>query len=322
MTVILALENLFAGVKAQFAADGINVPNLFGWQIPAQHMQQLTRIAWVPGDPTSNAGNTLPARNPGQIPRSLAVLDELFTVYITGQDPSDPENEQKQYHIARIVRDQWYRAVYLKAHGTFSVRSETWLIGKISGKTERHWGASLRLVCAIQSPVLDAINGDSGITDAMQDALDDSTTLGADIDVELILTEGITIPPGDVPPIGGGDGEAGGPGTHVQSQSNKNMPARVTVSDGDLACDIAVQSAPEFDAFVNVAVNGVMITSIGNGSKIGFAAYFSNDGGSTARVWNAIDVGDTLHWNASVAGYQLSASDLIDFWYEETGGGP
>jgi hypothetical protein len=125
------------------------------------------------------------------------VLDELFTVYITGQDASDPENEQKQYHIARIVRDQWYRAVYLAAHGTFAVRNEMWLVEKI----ERRWGASLRLICSIQAPVLDAVNGDSGIIDAAQDAIDDGTTLGAEIPVELHdNTEVMSIPPGELPP--------------------------------------------------------------------------------------------------------------------------
>jgi hypothetical protein len=185
MSQVLALEYLFAAVKLQFATDGINVPNLFGWRVPAQHMTGKTRIAWVPGDPTSNAGNVLPARNPGQVPRVLAVLDEYFTVYITGQDASDPENEQKQYHIARVVRDQWYRAVYLAAHGTFAVRNEMWLVDKI----ERRWGASLRLICSVQAPVLDAIDGDSGIIDAGEDAAANDTTLGAEIPTQLNETE-------------------------------------------------------------------------------------------------------------------------------------
>jgi hypothetical protein len=198
MSQVLALEYLFAAVKLQFATDGINVPNLFGWRVPAQHMTGKTRIAWVPGDPTSNAGNVLPARNPGQVPRVLAVLDEYFTVYITGQDASDPENEQKQYHIARVVRDQWYRAVYLAAHGTFAVRNEMWLVDKI----ERRWGASLRLICSVQAPVLDAIDGDSGIIDAGEDAAANDTTLGAEIPTQLNESEPevMSIPPGELPP--------------------------------------------------------------------------------------------------------------------------
>jgi hypothetical protein len=197
MSQILALEYLFAAVTARFALDGLPVPNLFGWRVPAQHMTTNTRIAWVPGDPTQSAGNILPPRNPGQVPRALAMLDEFFTVYITGQDPSDPENEQKQYHIARIVHDQWYRAVYLAAHGTFQVRNVQWLTDKL----ERRWGATLRVVSSIQAPVLDAVNGDSGIIDAAQDAIDDGTTLGAEIPVELQgNTEVVSIPPGELPP--------------------------------------------------------------------------------------------------------------------------
>ena len=41
--------------------------------------------------------------------------------------------------------------------------------------------------------------------------------------------------------------------------------------------------------------------------------YFSDDAGATAKIPAA---GDTLFWNGIIAGYELSASDRIDFIYE------
>lgn len=148
----LALEHLFNAVVASFEEDEINATNVFGWRQAAQHAYG-PRIAWIPGDQGGNIGSTGPARNPGGFPRSLGTLGELFTVLISAQDESDPENELAQYHIVRMLRDAWYRAVYNAAHGTFVVRSESWTTDKM----ERRAGASLRLVCEIQSPITDEL---------------------------------------------------------------------------------------------------------------------------------------------------------------------
>jgi hypothetical protein len=320
----LAVENLFNQVSASFAADGILATNLFGWRVPTQHPYG-PRVAWVPGDPSNSAGLSTAPRGPGGVPRSLGMLRELFTVYFTAQDPADPENELAQYHIVRMLHDAWYRAVYHTAFGTFWIRSEAWE----TKRSERRHGATLRVVCEILAPILDRLPDppligtgvdQDLITDAVQDAIDHGTTMGADIDVLLVDdVSPMPIPPGSIPPITGDDGEAGGTGQHVQSQSNKNMPALTTVADGDLACAVGLQSAPEFEGFINVAINGLMVTDIGNATRVGAEAYFSNDGGLTARAWNAIAVGDTIHWQGSVAGYQLAAGDRIDVWYEERG---
>lgn len=324
MTITLALERLFDSVQASFAADSINAVNVFGWREPSKHPAGVlsTRIAWVPGDPSDSVGSTGPARNPGQIPRSLGTLGELFTVYISGQDPSAPEDERKQYHICRLLRDAWFRAVYAAAYGTFAVRSETW----VNNQRERRHGAALRLVCEIQAPIIDAppddplITGGDGsldVVDAVAAALPDQLSA----DIEVLLVDSIESPASPITPpdVGGGDGEGGLVGKDVQSLSNKNMPALVTVADGALACAIAILKAPSFDAFVNVAVNGLLVTNVGDGTRVGADVYFSHDGGTTARAWNAIAAGDTIHWNGSVAGYELTTNDRIDVWYEERG---
>lgn len=318
-----AVENLFNQVTASFAADGIHAQNLFGWRIPTQHPFG-PRIAWVPGDPSNSAGLDTAPRGPGGYPvRALGMLRELCTVYFTAQDPSDPENELVQYHIVRQLHDAWFRAAYHAAYGTFWIRSTAWE----TKRSERRHGATMRIVFEILAPILDRLpdppltdaNPDD-VVDAQQDAVDHGTTLGVDIDVLLVDTsEPEVLPPGSIPPVLIVEGELGLAGADVQSRSNKDMVCLSTTADGDLACVVPLQKAPALDAFVNVAVNGALISNVGNGSRAACAVYFSNDGGLTACTWNQIAVGSTVHWNGSVAGYQLTPSDRIDVWYEERG---
>jgi hypothetical protein len=200
----LAVENLFNVVTASFTTDGINAVNLFGWREPTKHPFG-PRIAWVPGDPSNSAGLTTAPRGPGGVPRSLGMMRELFTVYFTAQDPSDPENELVQYHIVRNLHDAWFRAVYHAAHGTFWIRSETWE----TKRSERRHGATLRVVCEVLAPILDRLPdppliGDGIdqdlVTDAVADAVDNDTTLGLGVEVdELDVTETVEIVPGELP---------------------------------------------------------------------------------------------------------------------------
>jgi hypothetical protein len=320
----LAVENLFNVVSASFTADGILATNLFGWRVPTQHPYG-PRIAWVPGDPSNSAGLTTAPRGPGGNPRQLAMLRELFTVYFTAQDPADPENELVQYHIVRMLHDAWMRAVYHAAHGTYWIRSQGWE----TKRSERRHGATLRVVCEILAPILDRLpdpplvsdgTDQDNAVDAVQDAIDHGTTLGLDVDVTLVdSVEPAPILPGAIPPISdSGDGEP--VGGDVQSRSNKHMQALVTTADGDLACAVTVQHRPSRDAFVCAAINGLLNSNIGNGTRVGCDFYISGDGGATARAWDAIDVGDTIHWNGSVATYQLDTNDVIDLWYEQGAG--
>lgn len=200
----LALENLFNRVTASFAADEIQASNTFGWRAPAEHPYG-NRIAWVPGDPSDSVGTMGPVMFTGAAyPRPLGTLSEYFTLYISATDPSDPENELKQYHIVRMLRDAWFRAAYKVAHGTFSIRSETWL----SDRQVRRAGATLKVVCEIQSPVVDELPDEplvgnevpSDTVDARAEALaeDPPSTLGAELTTELEDTpaENISMPPG------------------------------------------------------------------------------------------------------------------------------
>lgn len=160
MTDTLALENLYTQVVAQFAAEGTLLANAFGWREYRKHVTNAApggvlgnRLIWLPGNEAGDgdAGKLLPPRYPGNNPRSLGTLGELFTVYVLGCDPTAPENELAQYKVTRFNFDAWYRAVYLAAYGTFTIESVKW----DRTKTERQHGAMLVAVCTIQAMIPD-----------------------------------------------------------------------------------------------------------------------------------------------------------------------
>lgn len=102
--------------------------------------------------------------------------------------------------------------------------------------------------------------------------------------------------------------------TH-ESLANVDMPGLKTTVDGSLAVSVPLQEQP-VDGFVSLLVNGLDI-SIGSSSKAS-PAYFSGDGGLTARSLTAVGgvrVGDYLYWNGTIATYQLAPSDKLTFKY-------
>lgn len=153
MADTLALLNLYDGVVARFLTDGTAVPQLFGWRSPAQGGATLgdTRIVWYPGDPRGQLGKVGAPRSPGGNPRSLATIAELFTVEITGCDPSSPFNERLQYQATRFLLDAWLRAVALGEYGRFLIQGTEWLIEK----NEVRFGATIRVVATIEAMVPD-----------------------------------------------------------------------------------------------------------------------------------------------------------------------
>lgn len=195
MAQILALEWLFTTVRDQFIAEGIPAENRFGWRVPAQltPTANIDRIAWVPGDPTGIAGTMGPPRNPGGNPRSLGTYAELFYVEIQAADITDLENELAQWRKVRILRDQWYRAVYHAAYGIFEIQAEQWLTDRL----ERRYGAALRVLATIDAMVPDITYPS---IPPGTDPNDPDARATAVIDVhELDLTETITIDPSEEP---------------------------------------------------------------------------------------------------------------------------
>lgn len=95
---------------------------------------------------------------------------------------------------------------------------------------------------------------------------------------------------------------------------NKDMTASVTSLDEDQATATTVAATPFNDSYVGVAINGTNFT-VGDGVKT-TDCYFSGDGGTNARSIADVVSGDTLHWVGSVAGFELDASDRVDFYYD------
>lgn len=103
-------------------------------------------------------------------------------------------------------------------------------------------------------------------------------------------------------------------GNAVPSQLNKDMTPSSTASDGDAAIGApGIVVTPSFDGYVAVMVNG-QICHVGDGVKT-TECYFSGDGGTTARLIDDIISGDTLHWNGSIAKYEITISDRLEFLF-------
>ena len=151
-TVVFALEKLYRDVVARFAAEGTDIPNHFGFREAAKQQVGSARITWKPGDATGKAGDLAPPKQPGRNPRSLATLNELFTVTITAANPSASTDELEQYRAVRLVYDAWLRAVMLAARETSGVVSTTWLTEKL----ERPYGMALEVVVYVESMIPDA----------------------------------------------------------------------------------------------------------------------------------------------------------------------
>jgi hypothetical protein len=151
MTDTLALENLYNLVTARFVAEGTAADQAFGWREKNLAVTSSARIVWIPGDASGSVGRMDPARNPGNNPRSLMTLRELFTVVISAEDPGNPENELAQYKATRLLADAWFRAVYLAARGTYAFDRLDWLVTQ----KERRYGTALQVVGAIQAMVPD-----------------------------------------------------------------------------------------------------------------------------------------------------------------------
>ena len=77
---------------------------------------------------------------------------------------------------------------------------------------------------------------------------------------------------------------------------------------------IILSVTPDDGQYIDVEINGISI-SLGDGTK-NLDGYFSADGGTTARTFQDIRVGDELIFNAIVAGYELTGEDRVSLFYE------
>jgi hypothetical protein len=167
MATILALEDLFDTVVARFgleatfggvageasAVTAANAANKFGWHEPNRLLGPSNHIAWQPGDEGGNAGELKPPKYPGRLDpgRPLGTLTDTFTCYISGFDPNNARSERAQWKATRLLFDAWYRAVYIAAHGTFTIRTVRWQ----TSKNEFRFGACLVVTGSVEGMIPD-----------------------------------------------------------------------------------------------------------------------------------------------------------------------
>lgn len=111
------------------------------------------------------------------------------------------------------------------------------------------------------------------------------------------------------------DEEGSGGVSEVGVPFKEESAPSVTTADEDTT-GITITYTPFNDSEVKITVNG-LACDLGNGAK-NEAAYFSADGGTTARAIADITAGDTLYWMGSVAGFELETDDEIDLRYEKS----
>jgi len=109
------------------------------------------------------------------------------------------------------------------------------------------------------------------------------------------------------------EGTVGVAETGISTRVDYNKTPSATSSDEDTT-GLTITYTPFSDGAVIVKVNGLQI-NLGNGAK-DEAAYFSADGGTTAKSVADIAAGDTLYWMGSIATYELETDDDIDIVYD------
>jgi hypothetical protein len=136
------IEVLYDAVVARFALEGpASVSQSFGWREPARAKISESRIVWIPGDPRGVVGVLGPAAKIDSPYRTLATLAELFTVELGAADPAAPENERAPY-----------RAAHHALPGRIQIQAMEW----DTRRSERRYGALLRVVVAVDAVIPDA----------------------------------------------------------------------------------------------------------------------------------------------------------------------
>lgn len=84
--------------------------------------------------------------------------------------------------------------------------------------------------------------------------------------------------------------------------------------DGEPVSVTGLSALPHQFSVLMLYLNGVLINHVSYGSKIG-SVFFSNDGGTTAATRAGLTAGSTLHWNGSVAGFELQSGWSVKVVY-------
>lgn len=100
---------------------------------------------------------------------------------------------------------------------------------------------------------------------------------------------------------------------------DKGLSANNTSGDGQSATNSTLSEEPLDSSYIDVRVNGISY-EVGNATKTK-VCYFSGDGGSTAKSFDSshtngkVSKGDSLYWNGTVAGFNLTSTWNISIHY-------
>ena len=108
---------------------------------------------------------------------------------------------------------------------------------------------------------------------------------------------------------GGGNSDVG-----VNVVEDKDMTPSVTSGDNS-PTGLYISYTPFLDSSVNVKLNGIDANLGGASNYQTKSCYFSPDGFIVRNIED-IESGDELYWNGNVVGFELDATDDIDFLYQ------
>lgn len=166
MGVKTAFMTLVEVANADLTLRVTDLDAVFGWREVHRQQCKPRRVVWVPGDPTGKAGKLIGATKApisvatragvATTARNLADLDELFTVYLQAYDPTDADNELRQYKETRLLFDALIGAIYRASHeghavGVVHVDDPIWS----TNQTEQKHGGRLTVVGRVRSPIPD-----------------------------------------------------------------------------------------------------------------------------------------------------------------------
>jgi hypothetical protein len=100
----------------------------------------------------------------------------------------------------------------------------------------------------------------------------------------------------------------------IPTQADQFLSPLATANLNFQPTGLQISQTPTADSGISIYVNGVRAT-LSDGNRIR-EFYFSADGGATGKFISDVATGDSLYFNALVAGYQLSLIDILAFDYD------
>lgn len=95
---------------------------------------------------------------------------------------------------------------------------------------------------------------------------------------------------------------------------DKNKIPLNTIGNDFQPTGIIITNTPANNSYVKVEVNGKDCV-VGNGTRENCDCYFSEDGGTSAKLIENIKSGDEIYWNSSCGNYHLDNNDRISLFY-------